>query len=216
MLYGIVAGRIANLVVQIVHQPTLLNGQNLVESTSDVEADGWIGLSRSVECGVWSEITLCVGTILTPHSTLLTPRFYLFLCQPSLVGTAVVELVAILLRLYAAKDGAELGQLHLSDAMQLVVDLLLLELELLLVGQILPLATATDAEVLTERCRAYLTIINKAHYLAFSEGMLLATNLHVAHIARHTERYEHHEFVPVEQTLTLSCYSLYRNALKER
>jgi hypothetical protein len=39
MLHGIVAHLVADLVVQIVHQPTFLDGENLVESTSDVESD---------------------------------------------------------------------------------------------------------------------------------------------------------------------------------
>jgi hypothetical protein len=70
--------------------------------------------------------------------------------------------------------------------------------------------------VLTEWYRAYLTIINKAYYLALGEGVLLASNLHVAHIARHTKRYEDHELVPVKQALALGSYGLYCNALKER
>lgn len=41
----------------------------------------------------------------------------------------------------------KLGQLNLSDARKLVVDLLLLGLELLGVGQILPLASAANTEV---------------------------------------------------------------------
>jgi hypothetical protein len=116
----------------------------------------------------------------------------------------------------ATKDRLEFRQLHLSDAMKLVVDLLLFELELLLVGQILPLTTATDPEMFAEGSRAYLTIINKAYYLALSEGVLLASYLHVAHIARHTKRYEDHKLVPVKQTLAFGSYGLYCDALKER
>jgi hypothetical protein len=116
----------------------------------------------------------------------------------------------------ATKDRLEFRQLHLSDAMKLVVDLLLFELELLLVGQILPLTTATDPEMFAEGSRAYLTIINKAHHLTLGEGVLLTAYLHVAHIARHAEGYEHHELVPVEQTFALGSYGLYRYALKER
>ena len=37
---GVVAYLVANTVVQIVHQPALLDGQNLIESTSNMEADG--------------------------------------------------------------------------------------------------------------------------------------------------------------------------------
>ena len=139
-----------------------------------------------------------------------------FLCQIAFVGTAEVQLVAIFLRLHTTQDGTELRQLHLADAVQLVVDLLLLELQLLLVGQVLPLAAAADAEVLAEGYRAYLTIFYKAHHLALGKGVLLATNLYVAHVARHAEGYKYHQVVPVEQALAFGCHSLYCNALQKR
>ena len=37
---GVVADLVADLVVQVVHQPALLDGQDLVEGAGDVEADG--------------------------------------------------------------------------------------------------------------------------------------------------------------------------------
>ena len=169
---------------------------------------------------MWSEITLqgeiSGWSILTPHSTLLTPRTNLFLRQPALIRTAEVELIPVLLRLDAAKDGPELGEFDLTDACQLVKDLLLLELQLFRIGQVLPFATATDTEVLAERFHAYITIFYKTYHLALSKGVLLATDLHVAHITGHTEGYEHHQIVPVEQALAFGCHSLYRHALKER
>jgi len=142
--------------------------------------------------------------------------FQLFAGQPTLICAAEVELVAVGLCLDGAEDGAELGQFDFADAMELVVNLLLLELQLLLVWQILPLATAADTEVFTEGGRAYLTILYKANHLPLSEGVLLTAYLHVAHIARHAEGYEHNQFLPVEQALSLSCHSLNHNALKER
>ena len=196
MLHRIVANLIADAVVQIVHQPAFLNGENLVEGPSDVESD-----SRD---------------ILQTLALVVRQGGNLFLGQIAFIGTSEVELIAIGLRMNAAKNRVKLWQLHLSDAMQLVVDLLLLEAELLFVGQVLPLATAADTEVLTERSRAYLTIITKAHHLTLGEGVLLTAYLHVAHIARHAEGYEHHELVPVEQTFALGSYGLYRYALKER
>ena len=140
----------------------------------------------------------------------------MLLREIALVGTAVVEFVAVCLGMHGAEDGTKFRQVDLPDARQLVIDLLLLELQLLWIGEVLPLAATTDAEVLTERNRAYITIFNKAHHLALGKGVLLAADLDVAHITRHAERHEHHEVVPVEQALSLGSHRLYLNALKER
>jgi hypothetical protein len=87
---------------------------------------------------------------------------------------------------------------------------------LLFVRQILPLTTSADSEVLAERNGAHLTIFYEAYYFTLGKGMLLATNLYVAHITRYAERYEYYEFPPVKEALTLSGYCFYRDALKER
>jgi hypothetical protein len=87
---------------------------------------------------------------------------------------------------------------------------------LLLVRQILPFTTSADSEVLAERNGAHLTIFYEAYNFTLGKGMLFATNLYVAHIARYTERYEYYEFTPVEEALTLSSYCFYCDALKER
>jgi len=142
--------------------------------------------------------------------------FYLLFCQIPLVGTTEVQLVTILLSFYAAKDRTEFRQFYLADACQLVEHLLLLEFQLLLVGQILPLATTADTKVLTKGRRAYITIFYKAHHLALGKGVFLTSNLYVAHVARHTKGYENHQVLPMEQALALGCHSLYLDALKER
>ena len=191
VLNGIVAHLVADLIVQIVHQPAFLNRQDLIEGTRDMETDGRYVL----------------------HQRLV---LQLFAGQPSLIGTAKVELVTVLLSVYGAQDGTKFRQFNLSDARQLVEYLLLLELQLLGVGQILPLAATADTEVLAEGSRAYITILYKAYYLAFGKGVLLASDLHVAHIAGHAKRHKHHQLLPVEQALPFGCHSLYRHALKER
>ena len=132
VLNGIVAYAVANLIVQVVHEPALLNGQYLVEGSCDVESDG-----RNV----------LVQTVI----------FQLITGQPAFVGTSKVELVAVFLRLDTAQDGMELRQLHFADTRQLVVHLLLLKLELLFVRQVLPFATTAHTEVGAEGGRAYLT-----------------------------------------------------------
>ena len=197
---GIVANVVTYLVMQVVHQPTLLDGQDLVESTGDVEADGRHVLLRGKRCVL--RLRLWQGSDF-------------FLCKISLIRTAIIEFVAILLRLHAAEDGSEVGEGDLSDTRQLVEDLLLLELQLLFIGQVLPLTTATDAEVLTKGYRAYLTIFYKAHHLALGKGVLLTTDLNVADVARDTERHKDDQLVPMEKTLAFSGHSLYHNTLKE-
>ena len=196
VLHSIVANVVTYLVVQVVHQPTLLNRQNLVESPCDMESNGR---------HILQTLTLVVRQCLN-----------LFLGEIALVGAAEVQFVAILLRLYATKDRAELWQFHLAYAVQLVVHLLLLEFQLLFIGQILPLTTTTDTEVFAEGNCAYLTICNKAHHLALGKGVLLATNLYVTNIARYAEGDEDHQVLPVEQAFSLSGHSFYRYALKER
>ena len=152
--------------MQVVHQPALLDGQDLIEGSRDVEADGWY----------------IFGTFTDGEGT------NLFLREPTFVRTAKVELVAICLCMYAPQDGHKLGQFHLADTCQLVEDLLLLELQLRLVGQILPLTTTAHTEMFAEGHRAYLTIFYKPHHFALGKGVLLPSDL----------------------------YGLYRHALKER
>ena len=110
----------------------------------------------------------------------------------------------------------KLGQFHLADTCQLVEDLLLLELQLRLVGQILPLTTTAHTEMFAEGHRAYLTIFYKPHHFALGKGVLLPSDLYVADITRHAERHKHHQLLPVEQAFSLCGNSLYRHALKER
>ena len=90
--------------------------------------------------------------------------------------------------------------------MKLVEDLLVLELQLLLVGQVLPLAASANTEMLAERNRAYLTIFYKAHYVALGKRVFLPTYLHVDNIAGHAERYKDNQLVPVEQAFSFSSY----------
>jgi hypothetical protein len=56
----------------------------------------------------------------------------------------------------------------------------------------------------------------EAHHFAFRKGVLLASDLYVAHVARHTEGYEDHQVLPMEQALAFSGDSLYCYALQER
>ena len=195
MLHGIVAHLVTNLVVQIVHQPAFLNGQNLVEGACNVESDcGYI--LQALTLVVWQGLNLLLSKV-------------------SLVGATKVEFVAILLGMHRTHDGAELWQLNLSDASKLVFHLLLFELNLLLVWQVLPLTTTANTEVSAEWGRAYITIFAESNNFALGKRVLLAANLYIAYIAGHAEWNKHHHVVPMEQAFAFSGNCLYHNTLKE-
>ena len=185
VLRGIAEYLVANLVVQVVHQPALLDGQNLVEGSRDVEPHG--------------------GYVLQALRIVVRQTVYLFLGQIALVGTAEVQLVAILAGLHRTQYGAEatLGILpfrecrqgYLADACQLVEDLLLLHAQLFLVGYLLPLAAAAHPEMAAEGLRAYLTIYMVFHHLCLHERVLLAPHLQVNDIAGYSPRHKDHHIV---------------------
>ena len=58
------------------------------------------------------------------------------------------------------------------------------------VGECLPFATSTDAEVLALRRDALGRGGDEPHYLALGVGVLLAAQLNVNHVARDAERHE--------------------------
>ena len=188
MFRCVIADVITNLVVQVVHEPAFLNGEYLVESACDVETDGW---------HVLQTLTLVLGKSAD-----------LFFGQIALVGTSVVQFVTVFLRFDAAQYGAEFRQLHFANAMQLVEHLLLFELQLLFIGKVLPFATTAHAKVLTKGYCTDVAFFDESHNLAFGKGVLLTANLNVAYVAWNTKRYEHHQVVPVEQTLAFGGYSL--------
>ena len=171
--------------MQWVHEMTLLDGQNLIEGTRDVEAqrrDVFRALSA-----------FAFGQLLN-----------LFLRQIALVSGSEIEFVAVFILLHGAHDGLEgacavvvggarLGQLQMADACQLVVDLLLLEPQLFLVRQLLPLAASTDAEVLAARLSADGAQLAIPDHFCFGVAVFLATDLQVDDVAWHCPRYKHDE-----------------------
>lgn len=175
-LLGVALGLVAYGVVQVVHEPALADGVDLVERSRDVEAYGRVVLCGEVERWV----------------------LQLLLRKPSLVATSKLQLVAILPYLHGAEDGAERGQLHLPDALQLVVHLLLLGLELLLVGQVLPFASAADAEMLALWRGPYGAGCDEAHHATLAVAVFLLHDLHVGNIAGNAKGNKHHLLAVVE------------------
>ena len=81
----------------------------------------------------------------------------------------------------------------MPDARQLVIHLLLLEAQLLFVGQVLPFASATNAEMLATGCLANLAVFAESDDFGFGVAMLLVTDLQVDHIAWNAKRHKHHQ-----------------------
>ena len=156
--------------MEVVHEPALLYRQNLVEGACDVEADA-------------------------VHVVVDRAFRHFLACEPSLVTASELEFVAIFECLHTAHDGAELRKLHLADACELVVYLLLLCLELLLVGQVLPFAASAHSEMLALRLCAQFALLYKSYNLCLAVVVLLLAHLQVYHVARHGEWHEHYHVV---------------------
>ena len=171
---GIVANGVANLVVQVIHEPAFLDGQNLIEGSGDVETDA-------------------------VHVVELRAFGNLLACEPALVAASELQFVAVFLDVYRAHDWHELRQFYLSDACELVEHLLLLSLQLLLVGQVLPFASAADAEMLAHWLRAYVALLDEAYYFRLAVAVFLLAYLQVNHVAGHGERHENNHVVDVCQ-----------------
>ena len=100
-LLGVTLYLVADLIVQVVHEPAFAYGINLVESTRDMETNGGVVALCQVEAIV---VKLLFG-------------------KPSAIATAKLQLVAIFFRLDRSEYRANLGQLNLAYACQLVGDL---------------------------------------------------------------------------------------------
>ena len=122
---GVCSNAVAQAVVYIVHQMTFFDVENFIECAGNMKAHG-------------------------VHAIELHARGHLLRGEPLFVGKTEFELVAIAGNVLAAKYGHHFGQFYLADARKVVPNLLLLETELLFVGQALPFATAAHAEVLAE------------------------------------------------------------------
>ena len=97
---GVVANVVSYSVVQVVHEPAFLYGQNLVEGSGDME-------SYAV------------------HVVVFESRCHLLTCEPAFVTASELQLVTVFECLHRAHDGFEVRQLHFSYSCQLVVHLFL-------------------------------------------------------------------------------------------
>jgi hypothetical protein len=104
-------------------------------------------------------------------------------------------------------DGV-LGVALLERCYGIILFLRELSLDLLFVRQVLPFASAADAEVLAHRLLSHLALLDEANHLGFAILMFLLYYLQVDNISWHTERYEDDLFIYACDALTLGCYCL--------
>ena len=190
-LLGVIAQEEADAVADVVLKPAFLNVEHLVKATRDVEPHG-----------------VAVGE--------LYPTLHLLGGEPALVGEGELELVAVEGGFLRPQDGRNLGQRHLSDALQGVDHLLLLAAKLVVIGQMLPLAAATHAKVLAHGLHTQRAGLGELVNHPLAIAVLLARDLHPSNIAWRSIGDEHHQVVPAPQALALGCHSCYLKVLKQR
>ena len=101
----------------------------------------------------------------------------------------------------------------MANTHQLILDLLGLLFELLLVGQILPLAAATHAKVLTEGLSAQRRTLYKAHNDSLHIATMMLAHLHIDNIARHGHRHKDNLVIHLAHGLTLGSKRGYMQTL---
>ena len=191
LLDGELPDAVAKAVVEALHEGTLLDIENLVEGAGNVEAKG-------------------------VHVVVLCSGLYLFPSEPTLVAESKLEFVAILAGLLGAKDGHDIRQLDLTDAFEGIVDLLLLVLELVLIGEALPFAATADAVVLTEGHVALLRVLVELHSLGLGIAVFLALDLEVDNVAGNDKGYKNYQVIDTRKGLTLGCNACNLNPLEQR
>ena len=186
-----VADEQTQLVADVVLQPAALDVKHLVKGPGNVE-------TRSVAVGE------------------LGPAVELLAGEPALVRESEFQLVAVVRRCRRAQNRIDLGDGHLGDTLHRVHHLLLLALQLVLIGQMLPFAAAAQAEVLTHRLHTQLTRLHQTLDMPLGIAMLLAVDLQINHVARSPKRHKHHQVVPAAQALPLGRHTRYLKTLNYR
>ena len=134
---------------------------------------------------------------------------YLVAGEPALVAALKLHLVAVAGGLRRTEDGAQRREGYLADAGELVVDLALLHLQLLGVGENLPLTSPTDSEMAAHWRHTQRTGPHQARSLAFAIVLPLLANLDVDHVAGHHEGHEDHFLVDVGNAFAFGSARLY-------
>ena len=206
----------------VAHQPRMLAG--IVERIAVLDAETF-GLHPDVVRRVGLQPAFADVEHLVEHAGDMEPQrgrgadirtaLDLLARQPPAVGEGEFEFVAVELRPGRPQARGDFGQGDLADAGQLVVHLPGFEAQLLLVGKVLPLAAAADAEMLTEGLGAQGRFLHIADDEPLHEPAAFGAYLHIHHVARHGQRHEHHHVVPASHRLAFGGERRYFEPLDE-
>ena len=189
VLAAVVADEEADFVAGLGLEVAVLHVENLIEAGWGVEAE-----DVAVE-GLGVVVDLRLG-------------------EPAVVAEGVFELVAVVGALGRGEDERNFGQGHFADAGELVDDLLLLEVQLGVVAQVLPLAAAAGAEVLAEGRGAQLGVGVEGRGHGFEEVLFGAGDAQIDHVAGGDLRNEDDEVVEANQALALGDHVLNQDILE--
>ena len=140
IFFCIATNLIANLVVQVVHQPTFLDRIDFIKGASNMK-------------------TYCTFRQISFLSFLFWRQScYLFFRIPTFIGTSKFKFVSVFLRLYTSQYWLKRWKFNLTNACQLIKNLLLFGFQLLLVWQILPFTSTANTKVFAHRSFANLAI----------------------------------------------------------
>jgi len=119
----------------------------------------------------------------------------LLLGEPFVVREAELELVAVFVLFGASEDGQIFLRLYVANFFQILTHLFVLVLQLLIVAQVLPLAPATNAEIVAFVLYAVVAVFVHVNDFSFEVGAALFGDLNIHDIARHTASDEYHALV---------------------
>ena len=125
--------------------------------------------------------------------------------RPPRICKGVLDLIAVVELLLRAKTRTHLRNIQLTDAYKLVAHLLGLVLELCSIRKVLPLATSTNAKVLTYRLAALVGLADKVYHASLHKATVLPGNPHIYNNARHGHRHKYHHAIVGSHSLTLGC-----------
>ena len=105
---------------------------------------------------------------------------------PRLVGKTELYLIAVFLSLCRTKNRTALRQFNLANACEVVHNLSLLPIDLLFVGETLPLTTSTHTIVRANGLLAVLAHLVETNHCSLHKMMLFACNSNINNIARNS------------------------------
>lgn len=185
---------------EILDEQAQLVGQSVLQM-APLDVEHLVKRSRDVESG-----SIAVGKFLAAVELLE--------CEPASVGKCVLHLIAVVPYLLGAEYRSDFRERYLGYALKAVLHLLLLVLQLILVGQMLPAATAAYAEMLASRLYSYVRRLCQLLDPSFGIAFLFTGQLHPGHVAWSSVGYEHHHVVDARYRVALGGHVTYPDSLQ--